>query len=105
VLRGGAGTDELNGGRGRDVFEYASAADSAPGSGDTIFGFRPGQDEIDFSALPGRLLFVGEATFTAGDPPRRQSRSRRTRLRSVKWGAGAAAVRFPAAAQKAKSSW
>jgi Ca2+-binding RTX toxin-like protein len=65
VLIGGLGADVMNGGAGRDTFAYTSEDDSPPGDTDTILGFRPGVDELDFSALPGQLAFVGGAAFSA----------------------------------------
>lgn len=64
TIVGGAGADELSGGKGRDSFKYAAADESPQGDGDTIIDFRPGQDTIDFSDLPGRLKFIDDHHFT-----------------------------------------
>jgi Ca2+-binding RTX toxin-like protein len=47
VINGGLGADGISGGGGKDIFVYASAADSTGPAYDTIYGFDPTVDRID----------------------------------------------------------
>jgi Ca2+-binding RTX toxin-like protein len=56
-LDGGEGIDLLNGGRGSDIFFFADPAEG----GDTIVGFRPGDDliQLDIDIDPSLVTFLG----------------------------------------------
>ena len=71
-LRGGLGADRLLGGLGDDVFAFGTILDSAPGSGDLVIGFDPGNDRIDLRAIDAQsgvsgnqsFVYVGTAAFS-----------------------------------------
>lgn len=77
-LEGGAGADALEGGSGRDrmfggvdatrdVFVFRSTADSMPGARrDVVIQFRPGQDDLDLSAMDANTGRGGNQAFAYG---------------------------------------
>ena len=75
TLRGGAGDDTITGGDGRDVmrggagsdvFIFATVAEigNTTTTRDLINDFTTKQDVLDFSALPGTLIYIGTAVFS-----------------------------------------
>jgi Ca2+-binding RTX toxin-like protein len=69
-LQGGAGRDRLDGGVGaeRDVFVYASQADSANSANrDVILNFLSGTDDISLTLIDANGTGAGNGTFGFGD--------------------------------------
>lgn len=70
-IRGNLGSDSLRGGGGNDMFEYYSAAESAPGTRDRILDFSAGDRinlvpvDADAKAANGnsRFSFIGANAF------------------------------------------
>jgi Ca2+-binding RTX toxin-like protein len=56
VLIGNTGINNMDGGAGNDTFVFRALTDSKSGAGfgiDTITGFTPGADHLDFTAIAG----------------------------------------------------
>ena len=73
LIDGGLGKDNLSGGAGADIFDFNTAAESAPGAlRDTIRDFAAGEDVLDFSGIDAQagtagnqaFSYIGGATFT-----------------------------------------
>ncbi|HRX36135.1 MAG TPA: calcium-binding protein [Aestuariivirga sp.] len=63
-LTGGADGDRMWGGTGNDYFYYNAVTDSLPGAMDILLDFDPGEnDRINFSGLPGTLVFRGYGPY------------------------------------------
>ncbi|HTV69109.1 MAG TPA: M10 family metallopeptidase C-terminal domain-containing protein [Rhizobiaceae bacterium] len=65
TLRGGLGTDTMFGGPNKDVFAFASIAESVPGAKrDFIADFQRSFDDIDLSGIDARTNLAGNQAFT-----------------------------------------
>jgi len=63
-LFGGAGADRLYGGTGADKFVFASPADSAGATFDSVFDFKPSDgDRIDLSQIDASTTAAGDQAF------------------------------------------
>ena len=60
TITGGLGADNLTGGSGKDTFVFKTISESTSTSHDTIIDFSHGQDQIDFTNIPGITMFQGQ---------------------------------------------
>ena len=63
LIYAGGGSDALRGGPGWDLFQYRSAADSAPGLADRIYDFEQGSDKIDLALIDANPAADGDQAF------------------------------------------
>lgn len=65
-LNGGLDADQLSGGGGRDLFDFDTLGDSAPGAGnrDVVRDFASGSDRIDLVTIDARAGTTGNDVFT-----------------------------------------
>ena len=61
---GAAGPDVLIGGPGSNRFAYAATSDSPAGAGDRLLGFNRASDQIDLTALPQPITYIGKQAFS-----------------------------------------
>jgi Ca2+-binding RTX toxin-like protein len=65
VIVGGLGLDSIEGGQGKDIFRFASTADSAAGSADEISDFSTsGGDRIDVKGIDADTVAAGDQAFS-----------------------------------------
>ena len=61
---GAGGADLLIGGTGSNRFTYAAISDSPAGAADRLLGFNRASDQIDLTALPEPITFIGKRAFS-----------------------------------------
>ena len=61
---GAGGPDLLIGGPGANRFVYTAISDSPVGAGDRLLGFNRASDQIDLTALPQPITYIGKHTFS-----------------------------------------